>query len=89
VGTKPSFPNRLYWQTGTIDPNSVGSGPILSNEVITRIWRTYAQNLTEAGSGGDAIISLTEANHTDWMVDRENRPDQGFRHSDLYLDRMG
>jgi phospholipase C len=42
-------PNRLYWETGTIDPNGVASGPILSNEVTVRTWRTYAENLTDAG----------------------------------------
>lgn len=42
-------PNRLYWETGTIDPHGVASGPILSNEVTVRTWRTYAENLTEAG----------------------------------------
>jgi phospholipase C len=42
-------PNRLYWETGTIDPNGLASGPILSNEVTVRTWRTYAENLTEAG----------------------------------------
>ena len=42
-------PNRLYWETGTIDPDGIASGPILSNEVTVRTWRTYAENLTEAG----------------------------------------
>ena len=42
-------PNRLYWETGTIDPYGIASGPILSNEVTVRTWRTYAENLTEAG----------------------------------------
>jgi phospholipase C len=42
-------PNRLYWETGTIDPHGVASGPILSNEVTVRTWRTYAENLTDAG----------------------------------------
>ncbi|WP_404713662.1 alkaline phosphatase family protein [Sphingomonas sp. MMS24-J13] len=42
-------PNRLYWETGTIDPHGLASGPILSNEATVRTWRTYAENLTEAG----------------------------------------
>ena len=45
----PTSPNRLYWETGTIDPNGMGSGPILSNEVTIRRWKTYAECLTEAG----------------------------------------
>jgi phospholipase C len=42
-------PNRLYWETGTIDPHGMASGPILSNEVTSRTWRTYAEELTDAG----------------------------------------
>jgi phospholipase C len=45
----PTAPNRLYWETGTIDPNGVASGPILSDEATVRTWRTYAENLTDAG----------------------------------------
>lgn len=42
-------PNRLYWETASIDPEGVASGPILGNEGTVRTWRTYAENLTEAG----------------------------------------
>lgn len=45
----PTAPNRLYWETGTIDPRGQGSGPILGDEVTVRRWRTYAEDLTEAG----------------------------------------
>jgi phospholipase C len=45
----PTAPNRLYWETGTIDPNGKGSGPILGDEVTIRKWKTYAECLTEAG----------------------------------------
>lgn len=45
----PTAPNRLYWETGTIDPNGLGSGPILGDEVTIRRWKTYAECLTEAG----------------------------------------
>lgn len=45
----PTAPNRLYWETGMIDPNGMDSGPILGDEVTIRRWKTYAECLTEAG----------------------------------------
>jgi phospholipase C len=45
----PTAPNRLYWETGMVDPNGMGSGPILGDEVTIRRWKTYAECLTEAG----------------------------------------
>jgi phospholipase C len=47
----PTHPNRYMWMTGTIDPNGVAGGPALDNGTTngTYFWRTYAENLTEAG----------------------------------------
>ncbi|MFC7587914.1 phospholipase C [Nonomuraea antimicrobica] len=42
-------PNRLMWETGTIDPNGVAGGPILINNMKINTWRTYAEDLTDAG----------------------------------------
>jgi phospholipase C len=47
----PTWPNRMYWMTGTIDPEGRDGGPMISN---TRIpggarWKTYAERLEEAG----------------------------------------
>ncbi len=45
----PTSPNRIMWETGTIDPNGTAGGPILGNESVVKRWRTYAENLTDAG----------------------------------------
>ena len=47
----PTWPNRMMWMTGTIDPEGRGGGPILDN-VAPRggfRWSTYAERLTRAG----------------------------------------
>jgi phospholipase C len=47
----PAWPNRLYWMTGTNDPNGLNGGPIISdsspNGAYT--WTTYAERLEAAG----------------------------------------
>ena len=47
----PTHPNRYTWMTGTIDPTGEFGGPALDNNVTngTYFWRTYAENLTDAG----------------------------------------
>jgi phospholipase C len=47
----PTHPNRYLWMTGTLDPNGVAGGPALDNGTTngTYFWRTYAENLTDAG----------------------------------------
>jgi len=46
----PTWPNRMYWMTGTIDPNGTAGGPILSNVVPEPYrWTTYAERLQAAG----------------------------------------
>ncbi|PYC84690.1 phospholipase [Streptomyces tateyamensis] len=46
----PTWPNRLYWMTGTIDPDGRHGGPITSNNVpVPLTWRTYPERLEEAG----------------------------------------
>lgn len=47
----PTWPNRMYWMTGTIDPEGTAGGPIIQNvphEGGYR-WTTYAEHLEEAG----------------------------------------
>jgi phospholipase C len=47
----PTWPNRMMWMTGTIDPAGHGGGPCLDN-VAPRggfLWTTYAERLTRAG----------------------------------------
>jgi phospholipase C len=47
----PTWPNRLYWMTGTIDPEGKASGPIIKNNIPPEGlgWTTYAERLEQAG----------------------------------------
>ncbi|EFV11892.1 phospholipase C, phosphocholine-specific [Segniliparus rugosus ATCC BAA-974] len=47
----PTWPNRMMWMTGTIDPDGRGGGPILNNTVPSGgyTWTTYAERLERAG----------------------------------------
>jgi phospholipase C len=47
----PTWPNRMYWMTGTIDADGAGGGPLLSNKTTKGgyRWTTYAERLDKAG----------------------------------------
>jgi phospholipase C len=47
----PTWPNRLYWMTGMIDPQGMHGGPMLQNKVPEEglRWKTYAERLEDAG----------------------------------------
>jgi phospholipase C len=47
----PTWPNRMYWMTGTIDPEGLHGGPIISNVAPDAgyTWKTYPERLEEAG----------------------------------------
>ena len=47
----PTGPNRMYWMTGTIDPEGKHGGPVKENDVIHGgyRWTTYAERLEKAG----------------------------------------
>jgi phospholipase C len=47
----PTWPNRMYWMTATIDPEGQAGGPIIQNKVPPEglRWKTYAERLEEAG----------------------------------------
>jgi len=46
----PTWPNRLYHWSASIDPSGRHGGPITSNEVTEPYtWKTYPERLTEAG----------------------------------------
>jgi phospholipase C len=47
----PTWPNRLYWLTGMIDPDATGGGPVISNKAPPEgfRWTTYAERLETAG----------------------------------------
>jgi len=47
----PTWPNRMYWMTGTIDPDGQHGGPIINNKAPPEgyTWTTYAERLEKAG----------------------------------------
>ena len=47
----PTWPNRMYWMTGTIDAGGKHGGPLTSNKAIRGgfRWTTYAERLEKAG----------------------------------------
>jgi len=45
----PTWPNRMYWMTGTIDPEGKNQGPVISNGSHGFTWTTYAERLEQAG----------------------------------------
>jgi phospholipase C len=49
----PTDPNRLYWISGTIDPEGRHGGPLLETPLDPKpagySWRTYPEALQEAG----------------------------------------
>lgn len=50
----PTWPNRMYWMTGTIDPGGEHGGPIINNKLPKAepkafTWTTYAERLEKAG----------------------------------------
>ena len=47
----PTWPNRMYWMTGTIDPDGQHGGPVVRNKAVEGgfRWTTYAERLEKAG----------------------------------------
>lgn len=47
----PTWPNRMYWMTGTVDAEGLGGGPLTNNKALPGgyTWKTYAERLEEAG----------------------------------------
>ncbi|MET9418807.1 alkaline phosphatase family protein [Streptomyces klenkii] len=47
----PTWPNRLYWMSGTIDPGGTRGGPVITNNYPPAFyqWTTYAERLQAAG----------------------------------------
>lgn len=47
----PTWPNRMYLMTGTIDPEGLNGGPIINNKAPTGgyTWTTYPERLQQAG----------------------------------------
>ena len=48
----PTWPNRLYLMSGTIDAGGTQGGPVINNtDPVPYRWKTYPEALTEAGVG--------------------------------------
>ncbi|MEU7168645.1 alkaline phosphatase family protein [Streptomyces morookaense] len=47
----PTWPNRLHWMSGTIDPGGTRGGPVITNDYPPTFyrWTTYAERLQDAG----------------------------------------
>ncbi|MEU1184445.1 alkaline phosphatase family protein [Streptomyces sp. NPDC005820] len=46
----PTWPNRLLWMTGTLDPGGTLGGPVTNNTApVPYRWTTYAERLQTAG----------------------------------------
>ncbi|HEX4119400.1 MAG TPA: alkaline phosphatase family protein [Verrucomicrobiae bacterium] len=47
----PTWPNRMYWMTGTIDPDGHHGGPVVHNKMPDGgfTWTTYPERLEKAG----------------------------------------
>jgi phospholipase C len=47
----PTWPNRLYWMTGMIDPDGHHGGPVIRNKAVEGgfRWTSYAERLEKAG----------------------------------------
>ena len=63
----PTFPNRIYLFTGTVDPRGNGGGPVLDNDDIPTngcTWTTYPERLQTAG-----VSWKVYRPHGDWFGD--------------------
>lgn len=45
----PTWPNRMMWMTGTIDPSGAKGGPLIKNVPGNYSWTTYPERLEAAG----------------------------------------
>lgn len=45
----PTFPNRYYWLSATVDPGGMHGGPAISNKTTRLTWETYPERLERAG----------------------------------------
>jgi phospholipase C len=80
----PTDPNRLYWMTGTIDPDGEHGGPLLETPFDPKPgayrWRTYPEQLEEAGvswkiyqdKGIDVLSKRFLSGMMDWFAQYQN-----------------
>ncbi len=75
----PTWPNRMYWMTGTIDPDGLHGGPVIKNKTVPGgfRWTTYAERLEKAG------VSWKIYNQAN-SHDSENKPFNVLQHFTAY-----
>ncbi|HEX3999308.1 MAG TPA: phospholipase C, phosphocholine-specific [Pirellulales bacterium] len=84
----PTWPNRMFWMTGTIDPEGKGGGPLTSNRVIPKgfRWPTYAERLETAGVSWK--VYQQHDNYGCNMLENFRAFREAPKHSPLYLKGM-
>lgn len=84
----PTWPNRMCWMTGTIDPEGLGGGPITSNHAPPGgyTWTTYPERLDEAGISWK--VYQQEDNYGCNMLENFKNFQQASRGSSLYSNGM-
>ncbi|HEX6453271.1 MAG TPA: alkaline phosphatase family protein [Trebonia sp.] len=71
----PTTPNRVMWETGTVDPNGEQGGPILTDAMNVNTWAPYAQTLTEAGVSWKFYqVQGGMASQTPWFKSFQDAP---------------
>jgi phospholipase C len=65
----PTWPNRMYWFTGSLDPEGKDGGPMTDNETIPGgyRWKTYAERLEEAGISWK-VYQASESDRRDYNM---------------------
>jgi phospholipase C len=58
----PTWPNRMMWMTGTIDPAGAGGGPLIVNHPKQGgySWTTYPERLQKAGVSWKVYIEIDD-----------------------------
>jgi phospholipase C len=84
----PTWPNRMYWMTGTIDPDAQNGGPIVSNVAPANgySWTTYAERLEKAGVSWK--VYQQEDNYGTNMLECFSQFKNAPKDSPLYLKGM-
>jgi phospholipase C len=84
----PTWPNRMYWMTGTIDPDGESGGPMTSNKEIPKgfRWTTYAERLERAGVSWK--VYQQKDNYGCNMLENFRTFQQAEKRSPLYLKGM-
>jgi phospholipase C len=80
----PTYPNRLYWMTGTIAPGGAHGGPVIHDSIPASglRWRTYPERLDAAGV--DWRVYQEEDNFECNMLEYFARFQDAPKHSSLY-----